>query len=292
MDRRAGKRGLLALVVALILVLGGGYLGMLHPVGDSLAVFRAPGAAALALAAVLCLLLRAWRPSAIGFAVAAVSGAPLMAASRETGPAGSFVVYQKNLLFRNDDLPGIEADIRAIAPDVLTLQEVSTRNEVLLAGLGDVLPHQVLCPFVNAGGAAVLTRLEPVAGSEICAEGLAALQVRTPEGPVWLVSIHLQWPWPYSQAPQVDELVPVIGSLDGKMVIAGDFNLVSWSRAMARIRSAGRVKDVGPARGTFPKFGPLLDLPIDHVLAPGGGRTELRPLLGSDHRGLVGRLDL
>ncbi len=118
------------------------------------------------------------------------------------------------------------------------------------------------------------------------------MQVEGPQGRLWLVSIHLHWPWPYRQAAQLATLVPMIEGLDGPTVIAGDFNMVRWSTALGALRTAGRVRNAGPVRGTYPQFGPLLVLPIDHVLAPGGGTVALRPLLGSDHLGLVAEVGL
>jgi endonuclease/exonuclease/phosphatase (EEP) superfamily protein YafD len=276
--------------LGILLALALGYLGRWHAAGDSFAVFRAQGAVALALVAGLGLMMGARRLAAVGLVVAALTGGPLLAAYQTAGDAGDLTLYQKNMLFRNGDLAALAADIRAVAPEVLTLQEVSEPNRALLAGLEDVLPHQIFCPFGSVGGTAVATRLEPVPGTLTCARGLAALQVEGPRGRVWLVSVHLHWPWPYGQAAHLEALLPVIAGLEGAVVVAGDFNMVCWSAALAAVREAARVSHAGPVRGTFPHFGPLLVLPIDHVLAPGGGNVELRPLAGSDHRGLLARV--
>lgn len=281
---------LAGLGAGLLLALALGYLGRWHPAGDSFAVFRAQGAVALALLSGLGFLAGARRWAGIGLVVAGLTGGPLLVAYQAPGVAGDLTLYQKNTLFRNADLAALAADIRAVAPDMLTLQEVSDPNLALLAGLEDVLPHQIYCPFGSVGGTAVATRLLPVPGATICARGLAAMQVEGPQGRVWLVSIHLHWPWPYEQAAHLEALLPVIEGLEGPVVVAGDFNMVRWSAALAAVRQAARVSPAGPVRGTFPQFGPLLVLPIDHVMAPGGGSLELRPLAGSDHLGLLARV--
>ena len=278
-------------MTVLILVLGLGYLGWLHPAGDSFAVFRVQAATALATLATVCLVLRNRLLGEVGLVVATLAGAPLLLDYQQAGVAGDWRLYQKNMLFRNDDLPGLEADIRAMDPDVLTLQEVSSQNQPLLAALADVLPGQVYCPFLQVGGTAVATRWPVVAGSETCTMGLSALQAEMPAGRVWLVSIHMHWPWPYRQTSHLQSLLPVLQQLEGPVVVAGDFNMVPWSAALAAIRAAARVKPAGPVRGTFPEFGPLFVLPIDQVMAPGGASLELRPLFGSDHRGLLARFD-
>jgi endonuclease/exonuclease/phosphatase (EEP) superfamily protein YafD len=190
------------------------------------------------------------------------------------------------MLFRNDNLSGLEADIRAADPDVITLQEVSPPNEALLAALADRWPHQHFCPFARVGGTAVVTRLPPLPGRKLCAPGLAAVEVTGPQGPLWLVSVHLHWPWPYRQSAQLKDLLPLVETMESPVVMAGDFNMVPWSNALAALRWAGGVENAGPTRATYLGFAPWLRLPIDQILAPGGGLVETRPALGSDHLGL------
>ncbi|NJM82125.1 MAG: endonuclease [Tabrizicola sp.] len=274
-------------LLVLILLVAAGYGGALHPMGDSLAVFRAQGAAALMLAAMLCLAARMGRAGLFGLVVAGLAAGPLILAYSQTGDAGPYRLYQKNVLFRNDDLAGLEADIREAAPDVLTLQEVSTENLPLLDGLADILPHQHRCAYRPVGQVVVATRLTPVPGAAFCLLGMAGLQVKVPEGRIWLVSLHLSWPWPYRQAAELDAMIPMLAGLDAPVVMAGDFNMVAWSSALRRVEAATGSQLAGPVLGTLPSFGPLLTLPIDHVLAPRGGQVTLRPLAGSDHRGLL-----
>jgi len=67
---------------------------------------------------------------------------------------------------------------------------------------------------------------------------MAAMKVKTPEGPVWLISIHLYWPYPYGQAEQVEKLVKHIAGLEGQKIIAGDFNMVPWSHTLEAFQHA------------------------------------------------------
>lgn len=286
-------RALAALVGLAALPLVGSYLGALHPLGDSLAAFRLQGAGLLALLSLTALMAGAARAGRLGMVAALVAGVPLAWAYQSgAAPGGDLRLYQKNMLFRNDDLAGLAADIRAAAPDVVTLQEVSEPNRPLMGDLADVLPHQLWCPFAAVGGPAVLTRLAPVPGQQVCAPGLAALQVTGPEGPLWLVSVHLHWPWPHGQASHVQALLPVLERMQAPVVMAGDFNMVPWSAALAALRGATGTRHAGPVRGTYTGFAPWATLPIDHVLAPGGGVVETRPRLGSDHLGLWADLSL
>jgi endonuclease/exonuclease/phosphatase (EEP) superfamily protein YafD len=270
----------------------GGYTGAWSPVGDSLSVFRAQGAAGLLAVAVVAWSLGLRKVAGLSGVIAAVTVAPLLFAYAQAGSPGEFTLYQKNLLFLNDDLSATAADVIATAPAMITLQEVSAPNMALLEALSDPYPTQHFCNFSAVGGTAVLSRYPAVPGTETCAHGLTALQVTTEAGPLWLISIHQYWPWPYQQAAQNANLVTVIAGLTGPKVIGGDFNMVPWSHAMAGIAAAGEVRFARPVRGTYRQFGPFLGLPIDHVLTPFGGTTELRPVAGSDHNGLLVRFAL
>lgn len=283
-----------ALVLAILLVLAG-FLGRVHPMGDSLAVGRG-----LAVGAVLVLGIAA---SLLGMRVAAFwsilfalgAGTPVVLAQLLPGPPGQIAVYQKNLKFKNFDLPGLEADIRAADPAAVTLQEVSEPNLALLDALKDRLPYQLVCPFAAVGGTAVASRLTPVPGATVCAPGLSAMQVIWPgaqgDVPVWIVSVHLHWPWPYSQADHAARLRPVLVGLQGPVLLAGDFNMVRWGASVKGLAAAARAIPAGPSPGTYLGFEPFLRLPIDHAFAPSGGRIELRGVHGSDHLGLLAWLE-
>ncbi len=274
------KAALTVLVGLAALPLLGGYLGWLHPIGDSLGVFRLQGAGLVAVLSAAALMAGAALVGRLGMVLALVAGVPVAWSYQGTGAAGGDLrLYQKNMLFRNDDLAGLQADIRAAAPDVLTLQEVSEPNKPMLAALSDLLPHQLWCPFSPHFGTAVATRLQPVPGQQVCAPGLAAMKVTGPQGPLWLVSIHLHWPWPYGQPAHVADLLPVLEEMEAPVVMAGDFNMVLWSDALAALRHVTGAEHAGPVRGTYTGFAPWLTLPIDHVLAPAAAPWPRGPAL-------------
>ncbi|MFD0979737.1 endonuclease/exonuclease/phosphatase family protein [Tropicimonas aquimaris] len=281
-----------AVAVCGFAVLAGGFLGPLHPAGESLAVLRGPvtfiGALWIALG---------WRTGVASplwlVPVTLVSLPVLTGYTRYEAvspPPETVTVYQKNMSYRIADTSALEADIREVAPDVLTLQELMPEARGMLDNLSDILPNARVCEPTRVGSVALATRWPAVEGSEICVGGLAALQVETPEGRAWVVSLHLEWPWPFGQSAHVRARLKVLEQLDGPVVLGGDFNMVPWSHAMHRIASSIGAERAGKVRPSFP-LNPVLVLPIDHVLIPAGNRgaTTLRPLLGSDHRGLVAR---
>lgn len=286
--------GVAAATAGAVLALLAGYGGALHPVGDSLAVFRAEIALAVAALSALCLAVTMRALAAVALLAAVAAGLPIFLSLNLAAGASdaNATLYQKNLSFRIADLAPVEADIRAVAPDFLTLQEVTAANAALLDALADTLPGRQLCPFATVGGVAVASRWPKVAGSGQCLPGLAAMQVEAPRGPVWAVSVHLHWPWPYGQAEQVQALLPLLRGLDGPVVMAGDFNMVPWSHTLRSVAAATGATLAGPARRTFPLRGGRPVLAIDHALTPYAGETTIRPLLGSDHHGLVARFAL
>ncbi len=282
-------------LIALLAALLASYGGALHPAGDSLAVFRGQMALGLVVVVPLLAAIRLRRRATAVLGLAAIAGLPVAWAGQSASVFHSdtnFSLYQKNLSFRAHDLSPLETDIRATSADFVTLQEVTGANAALIRALSDTLPTAQFCGFAGVGGVAVLSRWPKVAGSGICDDGLAAMQVETPRGRVWLVSLHLHWPWPYGQAAQVNRLLPALQTLDGKVVLGGDFNMVPWSHTYAEIARATRAQRANAAQGTLALAGGWLTLPIDHVLGPYGGEAGLRPRLGSDHMGVLARIGL
>ena len=201
----AGLLGVLA-----IMALAGGYLGALHPIGDSLAVGRAFAVIGVLLSAVLLNIAGLQIASFAATLFAMICGMQVFLAYYLPGPPGRLLIYQKNMHFENLELEALAADIRAANPLGITLQEVSESNLALLEGLKDSYPHQQVCPWGSVGGVAVASRLPMIEGTGFCAPGLAAMQVKTEGNQFWLVSIHLHWPWPYQQRDHLKTLLPVL----------------------------------------------------------------------------------
>jgi endonuclease/exonuclease/phosphatase (EEP) superfamily protein YafD len=289
----------LAIGVALgiaVTSLAGGYLGWLHPLGDSLAVGRGIAAAAILVIAVFASFAGLRMAAFVSMLLALLTGGQVLLAYSWPGLTGSYSVYQKNMLFRNAELAALTDDIRAANAQIVTLQEVSKPNEDLLKAVKDIYPHQQFCPGRPVGGTAILTRLTPVPGTAFCGPGLAAMQVVA--GPVdnpdrfWIVSVHLHWPWPYYQAQHVDLLLPILDRLQGPAIMAGDFNMVRWAHSVTRMAEILEIRPAGPTFGSYIGLSEVFRLPIDHVFAPDGGRVVPRGAFGSDHLGLLAEVSI
>ena len=268
-----------------------GALGALHPVGDSLAVLRVPVAGV----ALLCgfALRRMWRVALVGVMAAILAWHGWQSLRPQWQGDAPLTLYQKNLLSVGG--AGVEwmVQLRQTGADIVTLQELGWNNSYLLDYLSDLYPHQLHCPLPPNLGEAVLSRYPFVEGTKVCSDrdGLAVVQVDAPDGPVWVVSVHLSWPWPHDQAHQIGLILPALERVSGPVVVAGDFNSVAWSHTVQRIGTAAGARRIGPHTATFrlPKVG--LPIGIDHILSSGPGRITRLPLLGSDHHGLLAGID-
>ncbi|WP_294614136.1 endonuclease/exonuclease/phosphatase family protein [uncultured Roseovarius sp.] len=277
-----------------------GFSGEFFAPGNSAAVVRPlAGILLLPLTAVL------WRMKAprralfsLAWAIVALgSVAPSFFTSGVECTRGCVKLYQKNLLSKAWPRYPLADDIIASGAEIVTLQEVSDHNRQYMAKLFGHYPNAVTCTFRPAQDVAVLTSLPAVDRSEFCLTeaGLAGIQVLAPNGrPIWVLSIHLEWPFPFDQDHQSQIIAKRIAELDGPVLIAGDFNMVPWAGNVQRIQQAAGTDRLGAFHNTFRLGGWLLPLPIDMVLVPKGasGGVGLRPYMGSDHLGVLARISL
>jgi len=290
------RRLMIGLAVLGLALLAAGHLGRWWPPGDSLAVARLWLLVA-ALPVVVGLMLTGARRVALLSGLAVAASGWVTAVALSGGPVadgGALILYQKNLLFDGGERAALGADLIASGADILTLQEVSTANLALLRMLREVYPHQYRCAFAGVGGVAVLSRHPFVAESGSCpAPGIVLVRVDLPgAGPVTVASIHLHWPWPLQQPGQVAAILPTLDAAAGPVLIGGDFNMQPWGWAVQGIARAADGQRIGGYWSSFPQFGRLVPLAIDQVMIPQGwsGQLAQRPLLGSDHLGLLARI--
>ncbi|WP_417209886.1 endonuclease/exonuclease/phosphatase family protein [Antarctobacter sp.] len=271
------------------------WAGPLHPAGDTLSVLRVPLLVLAALAVIWTSWPRHLRWPLGGLCLLGL--AQVGAMKWQVPAAGEVSVYQKNLWYRNREADVLAADILAQAPDLVTLQELSSHNQHVLNILRPVYPHQHLCTS-RGWSVAVLSRHPVVPGSEMCSNGrgLAGVQVALPQGPVWVLSVHLLWPWPHDQRPQAQRLEQMVAPLQGPIVMAGDFNMMPWGSDVRRLVRATGVRRAGPLSPTYwlnlLGWPFSIPLPLDQAYATGGGTAAVRPLLGSDHAGVLAKVRL
>ena len=285
--------------------LAASYTGAILPAGDALAAGRLH----LVLAVILLGALTwgrgrrpadpAWRRNFGAMAVfaALVSGADTLRVFLPAGTASAraeaavFRLYQKNLLGHAWPRRPLADEIVASGAEIVTLQEVTDHNRRFMGAMWQAYATQVVCDTGHLGSVAILSHWPVQAGTEDCGSGYALARLAPPGAPpLWVVAVHLRWPWPADdQDGQSRALAERIAGLEGPVMVSGDFNMQPWGASVTRLGRAARARPVRPAIVTFPGPAPWVPLSIDHVFLPGGwnGQAEVRPLLGSDHLGLL-----
>lgn len=284
------------------------FLATWYPLADSVAHFRFHLTAAMLLGAVLLAVLRSWRSAGLSLAVSAAGIAGMAPAfpAWDSADADSLVptikVVQFNMSFRNATPDAVADFIRAERADVVTLQEVTVETGRVIDILAEDYPFHILCPAWAVGGQAVLSRLPKAPGqSEGCADrkGMAWMRVLAGGQQVTVASLHLYWPYPFSQGRQLGRLEDPLKNLPRPVILAGDFNAAPWSFAVDRVAQATGTTVAGGLRFSFDirinSWAPPIAMPIDHILLP----QDLTPLVvrlgpgpGSDHRSVVAELAL
>ena len=278
--------------VGLAVLVAGSYAGVLHPAGDSLAVLRYP--MLLVLLGVAIALRTSWLArGAMLLCAVLLADRVRMAQDGIFEGAIDVVIYQKNMLYRAYDEGALIADIRASGARVVTLQEVSRAHAGFLRQMQDSHPYQVVCEGTRVGAVVVLSADPVVTQACSAPTGIAMAEIAATDGrgPLRAVSVHLHWPWPYGQAAGLDAVLPQLAGLAPMpTVVGGDFNMVPWGHAMRRVGVVFDVRRIGHVRRTFALFG--WPLAIDHVMAgpDAAGQIDVRPRLGSDHFGVLGRV--
>ncbi len=211
-------------IVACLLAAGffGGFAGALHPLGDSLAVFRIPIAVVFA----LWVIWSPW-PAFVRWLTAVLCLAAMgqIVAQKYVSRTHRvrITIYQKTCASRTIRLQRLPMISSAANPDIVALQELTSRNAPLVRDLRAEFPYQASCALVDWARVAILSRW-PIEG-EVCVrgQGFVGIQVASPEGPFWAFSLHAFWPWPHGQAAQFDRLEPILAELRRPCCPCGGF---------------------------------------------------------------------
>ncbi|WP_163271700.1 endonuclease/exonuclease/phosphatase family protein [Chelativorans alearense] len=303
-DKRHRLPTLLALSATLLTVpLVMGYWGTVHPAFDSLAHFRVHLGALVVVLALPLLLVQGWRGIGLtaavlgGAAVASVTALPAgeVHAEGEMG-AARYRLLQLNLRYDNRTPREVLSLIGREQPDVVTLNEASSAWLPELELIEGAYPHRIVCqPPSPIGGVAILSRrpfLHPSRAQCFDRGSLAIATVNFGGAAVDIAAIHLGWPWPFEQAWQIDDVVPVLERLSSSAIAVGDLNAAPWSLTARRVAAAGGLTSAGNLGPTWlVRSAPDLlrrfaGLPIDNVFTKGRVvpiATRRLESVGSDH---------
>jgi endonuclease/exonuclease/phosphatase (EEP) superfamily protein YafD len=212
--------------------------------------------------------------------------------------SGELKVLSLNVWSSNGDLQAVEALIRDERPDIILLQEASTkRHRELLARLGEIYPVNVnILPHCSTR---VLTRFELIEslGGQDCA--LVGARLAIPAslggGEVVAVSVHL----PRGVNGERLGLLEFTRFARTSAIIGGDFNRTPWSAALRRFDWVEGIERRTHGLATWPSPNrrllrgwtlPISVLPIDHVYATRDWRTvrvRRGRDAGSDHQPVI-----
>ena len=252
--------------------------------------------------------------SRIGTAVAAVltailalTQAPLyLGTGAPAAGAEPLTVMTINMHYGGADATQIVRTVRERGVDILATQELSPQAVAALdtAGIGDLLPHDVISPRDDASGNGLWSRTPLVTIPVAAAMRHTPLAATTTVAgtTVTVASVHPVSPYPDDTADwstELGRLAEWLGDLEGPVVVAGDFNATSDHHQFRTILATGyadAASQVGA--GWLPTYPanrrrvPML-ITIDHVLASDGivaTDVERVEIAGTDHAALVVRL--
>jgi endonuclease/exonuclease/phosphatase (EEP) superfamily protein YafD len=318
---------MIARVLWLILLLTGavatlaGLLAPLHPPADVLNHFRPFVAAGAIVLLGAGLTLRAPRPVWGGAALLVGLNAVLLAlplwwsaapADRPTSGQALASARDRNLTLVTfntafGEAQAIAAFLLREDPDIAVLQEVGARQLLeLRALLRHRYPHSHACVARGCAAAIFTKRPWAAAGQEHWTQDVPEtiwIQLDDPGiGRLRVVGVHLALPYrAEAQTRHVERLIALRASIDGPVIIAGDFNMTPWSYRLQRLLASAGLR----RHATFLRSWPTDRYPqprppapaflIDHVLTtPGIRSVSIRtgPVVGSDHLPVVARLRL
>jgi len=290
--------GMTGLGVAILMQIG-------HRWVDIFAQFTAPLFVATLAATLLAAILRMRSAALAGLvSIVALFSAvePQWAPGALPPEPGAPVVrlYSANVYYLNDDIAAIRRSIEAADPDIIILIELGRgplgRLDELLAGY----PHRagsMRMDETRGPSRSIIASRWPLTQVANRPDGLHSVTAvaETPLGEVNVVGVHLTRPWPFQpqwgQISQTMALGDIRRTLNGPVIVAGDFNSVSNARIGRQMKKDLGLTPAGGFPGTWPSDLPSpLGITIDQVWRSSDLTFVSRKLgrpNGSDHRPVV-----
>ena len=184
-------------------------------------------------------------------------------------------LYSANVYYLNDDVAAMRRSIEAADPDIIILIELGQgpirRLDELLADY----PHRagsMRLDDTRGPSRSIIASRWPLRQIENRPDGLHSVTAvaETPLGQINVVGVHLTRPWPFQyqwgQISQTMALGDIRRTLDGPVIVAGDFNSVSNARIGRQMKQDLGLYPAGGFPGTWPTDLPApLGITIDQV---------------------------
>lgn len=303
---------LLALVVASVLIafvlgLFGRHFWML----DLFAHFRVQYMAVLAACGLGLFMLRRLRSAVCVLAAAGAmalnifgyTGWPSQEAQAATG-GFRFVTF--NRYFNNADFAKAGEWLQETRADVIAFQEVDSPQALQqLAAVLPQYPHAYA--DLNAESDVAIFSRWPIRSRErieLVPQGaqVAKTVIDWNGQPITLIGAHLHWPMGARNTrlrnAELRELVTLARTIQGPLLIGGDFNITPWSPVFRDALIGSGLADCARGHGfvtSWPSWFAPVGIRIDHCLASDHWRVldlSAGPSLGSDHLAMINDLEL
>ena len=231
-------------------------------------------------------------------------------------PRSTLKVLQLNLNYKNDNYGLVTQYISQVAPDVVLVEEFTDAWQSRLADALTLYPYRKLQARSDTYGIAVFSRLP----MESSIAHLGSSEIPSVEchivvagEAITLLGVHFMGPFEQEgtelQSRQMRSICGEKDRLSGHLILAGDFNLTSWSDEFAHLTETLNLRDSRLGIGlqpTWPTEKPivvfrranrvfrpnigilsyLLRIPIDHFLISKELHVlnrQVGPWVGSDH---------
>lgn len=180
-----------------------------------------------------------------------------------------------NALNGNTEL--VMTAIREADPDILLLEEVTTKWERKLGILENQYPHRVIKSRDDCFGIMLVSKL-PISKGTVLSVGEAEIPtitatIHTPQGDVSLIGTHPLPPIGKSYAllrnDQLQALPSLIAKQKHPVLLIGDLNASPWSPCFSQLLKESGLKNSMKGFGFQPSWPSglrLMRIPIDHVL--------------------------
>lgn len=242
--------------------------------------------AGLVMTVLLCLGYGLWSQTTVG----AVASGPWTLNPGER----AIRVAHFNLFVHNRDFDAVEAEIRRLDADVISLIEFTDDKQELLPRLRGLYPYQADCATEPACHLAILSKL-PM--NRLESKGLwpgppfISVTMQDALQGLTIYGVHTtRFPHSRAQLRQVDALVKHLESASGKMIMMGDFNATPFSRVTSTLSQGLGINRL-TRLPTWPSAVEVPQLAIDHIFASQGIRVlaaqQIGKSAGSDHYPIV-----
>lgn len=272
---------------------------------DLFSHFRVQYLVGLTVLGLVCLLGRRRGAAAafLGFAVLNLVPVLPLCIGAHKAPADGSPVWRAMLInvnTRTGDARRVRKVIMEAAPDIVVLEEISSRWMPDLTWLTNSHPHAIVQPREDNFGIGLFSRF-PLTEGKVVAVGGAGVPsilatVDTGHTKLRMVATHPLPPGGPDYSRWRDEqldLLPGYVQSPLPVLLLGDLNVTPWNAHFRRFLARTGLQDSARGYGvqpTWPTYNPLLRIPIDHCLYSAGISIHGRRVgadVSSDHYPLI-----